>query len=334
MSDETNGHTRREFLQLGVAAGLYFTVEQYAGAKTGGVPYRNLGSTGEKVSILGLGGYHLGSAKDDQTATRIVRTAIDNGINFMDNSWDYHDGLSQIRMGKALQGGYRTKAFLMSKTDSHSREGILKQIDESLKRMQTDHVDLMQFHEVIRMTDPEQIFASGGALEGMLEAKKTGKLRYIGFTGHKDPKIHLHMLDVARQHAFHFDTVQMPVNVLDEHYDSFTKMVLPRLVEEKIGPLGMKPISAGKALDTKAVSAPECLRFALSMPVSVVITGCENERDIEQALKVAREFTPMSEQEKAALLKKTAQVAANGRFEQYKTTHVHDSTMQHPEWLA
>jgi predicted aldo/keto reductase-like oxidoreductase len=334
MSDESSGHTRREFLQLAIAAGIYATVEQYAGAaETGGIPYRALGSTGEKVSIIGVGGYHLGNP-DEQTAIRIVRTALDGGINFMDNSWDYHNGESMVRMGKALLGGYRQKTFLMCKTDSHSKDGITKQIDECLKKLQTDHVDLMQFHEVIRMDDPEKIFAPGGALEGMQAAKKAGKVRYIGFTGHKDPKIHLHMLDVAKQHGFHFDTVQMPVSVLDEHFNSFTREVLPRLVDEKIAPLGMKPISAGKALQSKTVTAPECLRFAMSMPVSVVITGCEAERDIAQALKVARDFKPMSETERSALLKKTAQVAAKGKYEEYKTTNVHDSTMQHPEWLA
>ena len=334
MSDENTGHTRREFLQLAIAAGIYATVEQYAGAaETGGIPYRALGSTGEKVSIIGVGGYHLGNP-DEQTAIRIVRTALDGGINFMDNSWDYHNGESMVRMGKALLGGYRQKAFLMCKTDSHSKDGITKQIDECLKKLQTGHVDLMQFHEVIRMDDPEKIFAQGGALEGMQAAKKAGKVRYIGFTGHKDPKIHLHMLDVAKQHGFHFDTVQMPVNVLDEHFNSFTREVLPRLANEKIGPLGMKPIANGKALDTKVVTAPECLRFAMSIPVSVVITGCEADRDIAQALKVAREFKPMTEAERAALLKKTAEVAAKGKYEEYKTTHVHDSTMEHPEWLA
>ncbi len=335
MPDDRPGQTRREFLQLAIAAGLFATVEQYAGAaETGNIPYRVLGSTGEKVSIIGVGGYHLGNP-DEQTAIKIVHTALDNGINFLDNSWDYHGGESMVRMGKALaQSGYRKKAFLMCKTDSHSKDGITKQIDEALKKLQTDHVDLMQFHEVIRPDDPEKIFAPGGAFEGMMAARKAGKVRYVGFTGHKDPKIHLHMLDVAKQHSFHFDTVQMPVSVLDEHFHSFTKTVLPRLVDEKIGPLGMKPIAAGKAVQSGAVTAPECLKFALSMPVSVVITGCENDRDIQQALQIARTFKPLTEAERSALLKKTAEVAANGKFEEYKTTHVHDSTMQHPEWLA
>jgi len=334
MPHECSGHTRREFLQLFIAAGIYATVEQYAGAaETGNIPRRVLGRTGEKVSIIGVGGYHLGNPSE-QEATRIIRTAIDSGVNFMDNCWDYHDGTSEVRMGKALRDGYRQKVFLMSKIDSHSRQGATRQIDESLKRLQTDHVDLMQFHEVIRPDDPEKIFAKGGSAEAMLEAKKAGKIRYIGFTGHKDPKFHLHMLDVAKQHSYPMDTVQLPINVLDAHFNSFAQKVVPRLVDDNIGVLGMKPISSGLAVKSGAVTAPECLRYALSMPTSVVITGCESMRDMEQALKVAREFKAMSEAERAALLKKTAELAANGKLEQYKTSGSHDGTIQNPHWLA
>jgi uncharacterized protein len=328
--------SRREFVQLGLAAGLFVSMEQFAGASTGSgdIPYRELGSTGEKVSIIGIGGYHLGNAKDDAEATRIIRTALDSGINFLDNCWDYHDGLSENRAGKALKDGYRNKAFLMTKLDSHSKDGATNQLNESLKRMGTDHVDLIQLHEVIRMDDPEKIFAKGGSIEAVIEAKKAGKARFIGFTGHKDPKIHLHMLDVANQHGFHFDTVQMPINVLDAHYQSFGHQVVPRAVEEKIAVLGMKPLAAGQAIKTKQLSAPECLRFALSMPTSVVITGCESTRDLEQALTVARTFKPMSKDEIAKLMQRTSEVAANGKYEQYKTSHVHDGTMQNPQWLA
>lgn len=335
-SDEEAGSTRREFIQLAIAAGVYVTVEQFAGAsETGNIPYRMLGSTGVKVSILGVGGYHLGDAKSDQEAAKIIHKALDNGINFLDNAWDYHDGLSETRMGKALSsGGYRQKAFLMSKLDSHSRDGATRQIDESLKRLQTDHLDLMQFHEVIRPDDPEKIFAKGGSAEAMLAAKKAGKVRHIGFTGHKDPKIHLHMLDVVKQNGFPLDTVQMPLNVFDAHYESFAKLVLPRLVEMKLGVLGMKSISAGVALKSNVVSAPECLRYALSLPTSVVITGCENMRDIDQALQVAREFKPLTETERAELLKRTAPLATEGKLEEYKSTHKHDSTMTHPQWLS
>ena len=328
--------SRREFVQLGVAAGLFVSMEQFAGGSTatGDIPYRELGSTGEKVSIIGVGGYHLGNAKDDNEAVNIIHKALDSGINFLDNSWDYHDGLSENRAGKALKGGYRNKAFLMTKLDSHSAEGATKQLEQSLQRLGTDHVDLIQFHEVIRPDDPEKIFAKGGSWEGMMAAKKAGKVRYIGFTGHKSPKIHLHMLDVAKQHGFHFDTVQMPINVLDAHYESFGHQVVPRAVEEKIGVLGMKPIAAGLAIKTQKLSAPECLRFALSMPTSVVITGCESMHDVEQALTVARTFKPMSKDEIATLMQRTNEVAAKGEFEQYKTTHIHDSTMNNPQWLA
>jgi uncharacterized protein len=337
--DETRSprqFNRREFVQLGLAAGLFVSMEQFASASSGAgdIPYRDLGSTGEKVSIIGIGGYHLGNAKDDNEAVRIVRTALDSGINFLDNCWDYHDGLSENREGKALKDGYRNKAFLMTKLDSHSKEGATNQLNESLKRLGTDHVDLIQLHEVIRMDDPEKIFAKGGSIEAVMEAKKAGKARYIGFTGHKDPKIHLHMLDVANQHGFHFDTVQMPINVLDAHYQSFGHQVAPRAVEEKIGILGMKPIAAGQAIKTKQLSAPECLRFALSMPTSVVITGCESMHDVEQALTVARTFKPMSKDEIDKLMHRTSEVAANGHFEQYKTTHIHDSTISNPQWLA
>lgn len=292
-----------------------------------------MGSTGEKVSIVGIGGYHLGNPGEND-AIRIIRAALDNGVNFMDNCWDYHGGESEIRMGKALRDGYRQKAFLMSKTDSHSRQGCARQIDESLKRLQTDHVDLMQFHEVIRPDDPEKIFATGGAAEAMLAAKKAGKVRYIGFTGHKDPEIHLHMLDVVKQNNFPLDTVQLPINVFDAHYDSFIKKVLPRLTDAKIAPLAMKPLSAGLAAKAKPVTAEECLRYAMSLPVSTVITGCEFMRDLDQALKAAREFKPMTGAERASLLKKTAEIAANGKLEQYKTSHSHDGTIQNPEWLA
>ena len=327
---------RREFVQLGLAAGLFVSMEQFAGATTGSsdIPYRELGSTGEKVSIIGIGGYHIGNAKDDAEAVRIVRTALDSGINFLDNSWDYHDGLSENRAGKALKDGYRNKAFVMTKLDSHSKEGATNQLNESLKRLGTDHVDLIQLHEVIRMDDPEKIFAKGGSIEAVIEAKKAGKARHIGFTGHKSPKIHLHMLEVAKQHGFHFDTVQMPINVLDAHYESFGHQVVPVAVEQKIGVLGMKPMAAGQAIKTQKLSGPECLRFALSMPTSVVITGCESMHDLEQALTVARTFKPMSKEELASLMQRTAEVASAGKFEQYKTTHVHDSTINNPQWLA
>src|SRR5207248_1960037 len=198
-------------------------------------PFRTLGRTGEKVSAIGLGGWHLGlDHVSEQLSFRIVRTAIDRGVTFMDNCWDYNDGASETRMGKALRDGYRQRVFLMTKIDGRTRQLAAKQIDESLARLQTDHVDLMQFHEVVRMEDPDRIFANGGAMEAMLEAKKAGKVRFIGFTGHKDPMIHLHMLEVAATHKFRFDAVQMPLNVMDAHFRSFAQKVVPVLTRDEI----------------------------------------------------------------------------------------------------
>jgi predicted aldo/keto reductase-like oxidoreductase len=296
--------------------------------------YRTLGHTGEKVSIVGLGGYHMAIPKDAQESTRIVRTAVDNGINFMDNCWDYHDGESERRMGTALRDGYRNKVFLMTKIDSHSKAGAAKQIDESLQRLQTDHLDLLQFHEVIRMDDPEKIFGDGGSFEAATEAKKAGKIRYIGFTGHKDPDIHLHMLDTARAHGFTPDSVQMPLNVMDAHYHSFGQTVLPRLLEHNIGVLGMKPMGAGFILKTKVVTPIECLHYAMNLPTSVVITGCESVANVEQAINAAKTFKPMTKEQVASILSKTSLLAKVGLFEGYKTTKAFDGTIQNPQWLS
>ena len=211
----------------------------------GDMIYRTLGKTGEKVSVLGLGGYHIGTQRDEQESVHIIRTAIDHGINFMDNCWDYNGGESEIRMGKALQDGYREKVFLMTKIDGRTKRAAAEQIDESLKRLKTDHIDLMQHHEVIRMEDPDRIFAAGGAMEAIVDAQKAGKMRFIGFTGHKDPLVHLRMLEMAEKHDFRFDAVQMPLNVMDAHFRSFGKKVLPALVKKEIGVLGMKPMGSG-----------------------------------------------------------------------------------------
>ena len=240
--------TRREFLSTMLATSLLAGVagaELWAAGAENGIPYRKLGRSGERVSIVGLGGWHLGIQSDEQESVRIIRTALDSGINFLDNCWDYNDGNSEIRMGKALRDGYRQKAFLMTKIDGQTKKAAAAQLDESLRRLQTDHIDLLQFHEVIRMTDPERIFAPGGGMEVVLEAKKAGKVRYIGFTGHKNPAMHLHMLETAATHQFHFDAVQMPLNAMDAHYESFGQKVLPVLVKNEIGVLGMKPMGAG-----------------------------------------------------------------------------------------
>src|ERR1700727_3002251 len=246
---------RREFLKGMAMAGLSakgakalaHVLAGKAQAATGGrqegssMIYRTLGRTGERVSAIGMGGFHIGQPKlSDEESLKLIRSAIDGGINFMDNSWDYNKGQSEIRMGKALKDGYRQKVFLMTKLDGRTKEEATKQINESLQRLQTDHLDLILHHEIIRFDDPDRIFAEGGAQEAVLEAKRAGKVRYIGFTGHKDPHIHLYMLEVAARNNFRFDTVQMPLNVMDAHFRSFGKLVLPKLVEQQIGVLGMK----------------------------------------------------------------------------------------------
>ncbi|HTU40691.1 MAG TPA: aldo/keto reductase [Candidatus Aquilonibacter sp.] len=337
--------TRRTFLEfaaatmmtagLGPKASSEATVGKTGSGKKNGVPYRTLGHTGEKVSMVGIGGYHLG--KPDQTieeSVRIIRTALDNGINFLDNCWDYNGGESEIRMGKALRDGYRQKAFLMTKIDGRDKSTAANQINESLKRLQTDHVDLLQFHEVIRDSDPERIFATGGAIEAALDAKKAGKLRYIGFTGHKSPDIHLKMLATASAHHFTFDTVQMPLNVMDAHFDSFEAKVLPALLKQNIGVLGMKPMGDHFILESNTVTAVECLHYSMNLPTSVVITGCDSLPILQQALGAARSFQPMTREQVATLLAKTAQAARAGQYEMYKTSHHFDGTYQNPQWLG
>jgi len=301
---------------------------------TDGIPYRRLGRTGEMVSLVGLGGYHLGRQADEQETIRIVRTAIDNGINFLDNCWDYNGGASEIRMGKALRDGYRARAFLMTKIDGRTRESAGGQIDESLRRLQTDRIDLMQIHEVIRMTDPDRVFGPAGALEAVLAAQRAGKIRYIGFTGHKSPAIHLHMLETARRNGFTFDTVQMPLNVMDAHYDSFAKQVVPVLLDQDIGVLGMKPMGDPFVLVSGTVSAVECLHYAMNLPTSVVITGCDSVPVLEQALHAARTFRPLSAAAVQSLLERTSRAAQDGKYELYKTTHHFDGTYSNPQWLG
>jgi len=297
--------------------------------------YRVLGSTGERVSAIGLGGFHLASEKvDESLSMRIVRTAIDHGITFMDNCWDYNDGASEIRMGKALRDGYREKVFLMTKIDGRSKKAAAKQLDESLRRLQVDHIDLVQHHEVIRYEDPHRIFHEEGANAALVAAREAGKLRFIGFTGHKDPRIHLYMLEVAAAHGFMFDAVQMPLNVMDAHYRSFEKQVLPYLVEHDIGVLGMKSMADGILLETNMVTPIECLHYALNLPTSVVITGIDSLEILDQALEAVRTFRPLSEEDVRSVLARTAQVASSGEFEPFKTTSVFDGTAQHPEWLG
>jgi aryl-alcohol dehydrogenase-like predicted oxidoreductase len=297
--------------------------------------YRNLGTTGEKVSVIGVGGWHLGMKHvDEKLAIRIVRTAIDGGINFLDNCWDYNDGASEIRMGKALRDGYREKAFLMTKIDGRSRKEATRQLDESLKRFDVDAIDLVQHHEILRFEDPHRIFDEDGANVALIEAQKSGKIRYIGFTGHKDPRIHLYMLEVAAQRGFKFDTVQMPLNVFDAHYRSFAKLVVPELVKQNIGILGMKSMANGIILKSQTVTPMECLHFALNLPTSVVITGIDSMSILDQAFEAVRTFSPMSDEQVQAILAKTAQAAAEGTYEPFKTSSLFDGTAQNPAWLG
>jgi predicted aldo/keto reductase-like oxidoreductase len=329
--------TRREFLGAMLSTSLLAGAagpELWAAGDESGIPYRKLGRTGERVSLIGVGGYHIGMQSDEQDSIKIIRAALDGGINFLDNCWDYNGGNSEIRMGKALRDGYRQKAFLMTKIDGQTKKAAIAQIDESLRRLQTEHIDLLQFHEVIRMTDPERIFAPGGGMEAVLEAKKAGKLRYIGFTGHKNPAMHLHMLETAAAHQFHFDAVQMPLNAMDAHYESFGQKVLPVLVKNEIGVLAMKPMGAGLLLRSNTLSPVECLHFAMNLPTSVVITGCQSLANVQQALDAARSFKPFSAAETAALLGRTEQAARNGQFEGYKTTDNFDGTIHNPQWLG
>jgi aryl-alcohol dehydrogenase-like predicted oxidoreductase len=336
-SGDHSGIPRRDFCESVAVAGAAISLGPSAwGAerKSDEMIYRTLGRTGEKVSAIGLGGYHIGVPPQEQEAIRIIRTAIDRGLTFMDNSWDYHNGASEIRMGKALRDGYRDKVFLMTKIDGRTKPSAAKQLDECLRRLQTDRIDLMQHHEIIRMEDPDRIFGENGANEALFEAKKAGKIRYIGFTGHKDPLVHLRTLEVAAQHQFKFDAVQMPLNVLDAHFRSFEKHVLPVLVREGIGVLGMKPFASGAALETHTVSAIQCLHYALNLPTSVVITGMDSMARLDQALEAVRTFKPMDKDEVATLLARTAQPAATGKYEGFKTTPQFDATAQHPEWLG
>ena len=330
---------RREFLgglASAMAGGLRIMAIslQQGATQKGEMPYRTLGGTGEKVSCIGLGGLHLGQSRlEEADAVKLFQAAVDRGVNFSDNSWDYNQGESERRVGKALKGR-RDKVFVMSKFDGRTKESALKQLDESLQRLEVDHLDLWQFHENIRLEDPDRFFADGGAHEAMTEARKAGKVRYWGFTGHKDPSVHLRMLDLAEKHKFEFDTVQMPLNVMDAHFRSFGNEVLPVLVKKNIGVLGMKSMASGHILRSKTVSALDCLHYALSLPTSVVITGVDSKAVLDQAFEAAKSFSKVSKEDLAAILQKTKPVATEGTFEPFKTSPIFDSTAAHPEWLG
>jgi aryl-alcohol dehydrogenase-like predicted oxidoreductase len=303
--------------------------------RRGDMVFRRLGRTGEWVSLVGLGGFHIGKPPEEKDSIDLIRSAIDRGITFMDNCWDYNDGVSEIRMGKALRDGYRAKVFLMTKIDGRSKAEAGRQIEDCLKRLQTDHIDLLQHHEVIRLDDADRIFDEGGAQEAVLEAKKAGKIRYVGFTGHKDPFMHLRMLQTASENGFHFDTVQMPLNVMDGHqFRSFEHQVLPVLVKENIGVLGMKPLGDNFIVRSKTVTPIEALHYAMSLPTSVVITGIEKPEILDQALEAVRTYKRLDQSQLAAILDRTKIAATKGAFELYKTSTHFDGTIRNPQWLG
>jgi uncharacterized protein len=307
------------------------------GERRGDMLYRTLGRTGQKVSVIGLGGAHLSRKPlDEAGAGKLIHAALDRGINFLDNCWDYGHGNSEKWMGTALaQGGYRKRAFLMTKLDGRTKEAAASQLEDSLKRLKTDHIDLVQFHEILRFDDPDRIFTEDGALEALQAAKQAGKLRFIGFTGHKDPRVHLYMLEVAKRKGFVFDTVQMPLNVMDAHFRSFSHMVVPALVKQNIGILAMKTMGDGVFLKSGAPVTPiECLHYAMNLPTSVVITGIDSDKILDQAFEAARTFKPMSADEVAALVGKTKAFAEDGKYEFFKTSSHFDSTAKHADWLG
>jgi aryl-alcohol dehydrogenase-like predicted oxidoreductase len=335
---------RRDFLKTATAAGVAATIPASAQSNAAGKPakrpespdmiYRELGTTGERVSAIGMGGYHIGKQADPNESIRLIHAGIDRGITFMDNCWDYNDGISEVRMGQALRNGYREKVFLMTKIDGRTAAEYNKQLEQSLGRLQTDIIDLVQFHEVIRMEDPDRIFAPGGAIEAAVAARQAGKIRHIGFTGHKDPAVHLRMLETAQRHSFHFDTVQMPINVMDAHFRSFTREVMPVALRQGIGVLAMKTFGDHFILNSNTVEPIEALHYGLTQPVSVVITGIDTPQILDQAIEAARTFKPMTDAQVASLLARTATAANEGKFELFKTTNHFDGTAQNPKWLG
>jgi aryl-alcohol dehydrogenase-like predicted oxidoreductase len=285
---------------------------------SGEIPRRRFGRHAEEVSALALGGYHIGSVKTEREATRIVHEAIDAGLTFMDNAWDYHEGGSEVRMGKALKGR-RGRAFLMTKVCTHGRDArvALRQLEQSLRRLQTDYLDLWQIHECVYYDEPERHFASGGVVEALEKAKAAGKVRYVGFTGHKDPDLLLRMLS----YGFPFDSCQLPLNGFDASFRSFERAVLPELITRGIAPIGMKSLGGdGGAVKKREVTVEAALRYAMSLPVATTVSGIDSMRVLRQNLRIARGFKPMSEQQLDAHRRRLARAAADGRFEMYKTT--------------
>jgi len=286
--------------------------------------------------MVGMGGFHIGlPSMPDRDAIALIHSAIDRGITFLDNCWDYNAGLSEMRMGRALAvGGYRDRVFLMTKIDGRTKAAAAEQIDQSLSRLLTDRLDLLQFHENIRPDDADRIFAPGGALEAAVTARDAGKVRHIGFTGHKDPKLHLHMIEVADRNGFTFDTVQMPLNVLDAHFNSFEKAVIPAALERDMGILAMKTFGDHFVLEAAKLDPVDMLHYGFNLPTSVVITGIDKPEILDQAIRAAETFAPLEDARVAALLARTAGAARDGTAEPYKTTQFFDSTAQNPNWLG
>lgn len=296
--------------------------------------YRRFGRTQTHVSAIGIGGYHLGVPEDPDVAVEIVRAAIDGGITFLDNSWDYHGGESERRMGRALRDGYRERAFVMTKLDSRTSDGTLRQFEESMDRLELTQIDLLQLHEVIREDDVDRAFAPGGAIEAYLDLKEQGVVRFIGFTGHKDPAIHVKMLLAALDRGIVFDSVQMPISPFDANYRSFSERVIPICREHDIAIIGMKALGSGRFLESTDVPASELLRWAMSQRVSTVVTGCESVDEVRQAITAASDFEYMTPEERQSIIERVAQIAADGGLEKYKTDTIHDATSDNPHWLA
>lgn len=287
------------------------------------IPRRPFGRTGETVSIIGLGGYHLGSVGSERESISLVHRAIDDGITFMDNAWEYHEGVSELRMGKALMNGWRQRVFLMTKVCTHGRDAktATRQLEESLRRLKTDHLDLWQVHEVAYAGDPERHFMKGGVIEALDRAKQKGLVRFVGFTGHKDPALHLQMLS----HGYPFDACQLPLNCFDATFRSFEQQVLPELSRQGIAAIGMKSFGGeADALKKRAVSPQDALRYAMSLPVAVTVSGIDSLKVLRQNVSVARGFRPMGTLEMQRLRTECAEHAIDGRFELYKTTAKHE----------
>ncbi|MBN1816062.1 MAG: aldo/keto reductase [Sedimentisphaerales bacterium] len=309
--------TRRRFLQhsaYGICAASVLAQVSLQAAE-GTIPTRPLGSTGVQVSMLGLGGHHIGQIREDAQSIAFIRKAIDRGVTFLDNAWEYHNGRSEDLMGRALLDGYRAKAFLMTKHHGRDKKTAMQHLEDSLKRLRTDVIDLWQFHEIVYDADPGMIFAPGGGIEAAELAKKQGKVRFIGFTGHRDPLLHLKML----AYGYPWDAVQMPLNVLDAHYKSFEQHVVPILVRRRIGIIAMKTLGSGYVLRANVVTPQEALNYVWSLPVSTLVSGMESEARLEANIRTTQAFTPLSEVQKAELLAKSRDAALTGKFEPFKT---------------